>query len=425
MSTHPTTPSTRGRRLLLLLGIAVGAFLLSLPWQRHQWAEKMRIDTEVRVQETRIRKLNRERTAQTEAEQRLRQTPDDFMARLNRATVLIQSGDIPQAAAQLKALEALARQSPQIADTLAGLYSQIGYYDRAMAMVRLTEHLAPGSPAALLRRGYLEFALGRHKKGGALFRQVAAQMPGSAEPHVALALSLEQSGDLKNAERELETARRLRPSHWPVILLLARNQASQRQYAEALETVQAALTLSPDEPQIHLQKAEILRERARVQPGRAGEDTQAALRAVNQALLLNPNSLDAHNLLGHLFHEAGSEAKALQEWERAYALNPAYPKLRFYLGRLLIRNGERERGLKLLADEERSRTEESEFNRLVIVSGSQPENVEHHRRLARWSMEHGRLSRAILEWEEVLTQVPGDKEAQRGLQTARSRRGDL
>jgi cytochrome c-type biogenesis protein CcmH/NrfG len=105
-------------------------------------------------------------------------------------------------------------------------------------------------------------------------------------------------------------------------------------------------------------------------------------------------------------------------------LAPGFSELGYQLGRLLIERGERARGQRLIDEDRRARAEAAEFNRLVIVAGTDPKNPEHHRHLARWCMKHGRLARAILEWQEVLDRLPHDAEARQGLQAARARRGD-
>jgi hypothetical protein len=40
-------------------------------------------------------------------------------------------------------------------------------------------------------------------------------------------------------------------------------------------------------------------------------------------------------------------------------------------------------------------------------------------------MQHGRIPRAILEWQHVLTLLPGDKEAVAGIAKAYKVRGDI
>ena len=62
---------------------------------------------------------------------------------------------------------------------------------------------------------------------------------------------------------------------------------------------------------------------------------------------------------------------------------------------------------------EAMRSDGTEYNRLVTTAGMNLENPERHRELARWCQAHGRLSRSILEWEQVLRLRPEDAEAMR------------
>jgi Flp pilus assembly protein TadD len=278
----------------------------------------------------------------------------------------------------------------------------------------------------LLRRGYIELALGRPALAQTRFREAARRAPDMPETHLALALSADQAGDRKGAERELRVAHRLRPTDWRILILLAQNLNGQRRYDQALGVLEEAGRIAPAEPAVYATKAAVLYDQAHGQENRgtAAARFEPALTAARRWLALDPNSRDAHNLLANIFLESGDEAEAQRLWERIYAVDPAYPKLRLNLGRLLVRRGDRTRGLRLLADERRIRDEAAEFNRLVILAGAQNENPAAHRQLARWCQKQGRLSRAILEWREVLARLPADAEAQAGLRRCLTLRGD-
>lgn len=383
------------------------------------------MNEEARVQEARIQKLRQQGSSASPSPENLAGKIQAAAARAQRAG---KSGgeDASSAAAEIQKLEDEAARSSQVADTLADLYQQIGYLDRGLAMARLSRRLAPNAPGPLLRLGYIEIALGHPKSGAEYFRRAKARAAGMAEPHIALALAFEQNGDLKAAEQELRAARRLQPTNWRTALLLSQNLTAQRRYDEAEAALSDALRLAPEEPQPYVEQAAFFLERLEKQTG--GEGTSliaAARRAVARALLLNPNSLDARFLLGRIHAKAGADTDALREWEQVLAIRPAYPKLRMNMGRLLIRNGDKARGRKLLAEGERDAAEAAEFNRLVIRVGNDPASIPLRRDLARWSMQHGRLSRAILEWQEILSRLPEDREARQQLPVALARRGEL
>lgn len=416
-------------------------FLLTLPWQMRQWKEAARLEEEAALRESRVRKLEQERrqsgsAASSSAMSAGGISSGSVSARVQTVADRVQRAMlggggpavIAEAAADIKRLEADAARSAPVADILADLYQQIGYWDKAMEMARLSRRLAPGTPGPLMRLGYLETALGHPKAGMAYFRQAAERAPRSAaEPHVALALAHAQNGDLKAAEQELRAARRLQSDNWHTALLLAQNLTARRRFDEAETAFAEVLRLAPEEPQPYIEQAAFLLERAEDRArdaggGAARSDIASARRAAERALVLEPGSASAHFQLGRIHAKLGDEKDALREWEQVLAVSPSYPKLRVNLGQLLIRTGERERGQKLLREAARDAEESAEFNRLVIRSGNAPDNVELRRDLARWCREHGRLSRAILEWQEILARRPGDPEARQQLQAALARR---
>jgi tetratricopeptide (TPR) repeat protein len=416
----------RSRAILIVFGAVIVLFVASLPWQRRQWAQVARVRQLSALQETRNQQIAAAHQELAAAEERVRANPEDHEAHLTAARILAERRDVPRAAAHLRVLEAAVQRSPDRAHALSGLYQKIGYLDRALAMARLEKRLAPNSPSALLSLGFLYLQLGWRTQVRALFDEAAEHSPASAEPHLALAMWHEQAAsDHEAAAKELAIADRLRPGDWQIALLIARNRMAQRQFDQALQIVEAAMRHSPAQPQLHVQKAQILYEKARLQSANNPGSLEAVIGAAQQCLLLDPNNMDARFVLGTVYRDRGDGARAIQEWERVLQNDPEYSGLSLKMGRLLVEEGQRPRGLALIAKSRRAQLDAEAFNRLVIRAGTSPENVTLRRELARWCQAHGRLSRAILEWEEVLARVPGDSEAERALPAAKRQRGDL
>ena len=414
----------RNRAVFLMLGAAILAFLATLPWQRRQWAQVARTRQMSALQETRAKEIARAHQELAAAEERVRAAPDNAEARIAAARILAERRDLPRAAAHLRAVESAAQHSPGLAGTLSGLYQKIGYLDRALAMARLEKRLAPESPSALLNLGFLHLQLGWQTKVRDLFRQAAKRAPDSAEPHLALALWHDQAGDLEEAGKELAAADRLRPGDWQIALLRAQNFQARGRYDKALETLEAGMERHPTQPQLYAQRAHLLLEQARSRVTKGLDAFGPTVREAQRCLSLDPNNADAHFILGKVYRDAGDEVRAIRAWERVLQINPEYPSLRLNLGRLLVHQGQRARGLALIEADRRARAEADEFNRLVTLAGMKLEDMGRRRELARWCQAHGRLSRAILEWEEVLARLPEDPEAARNLRACKARRGD-
>ena len=413
----------RSRLLLAVLGIALAAFLLSLPWQVRNWREAAALRREASRQQAYLQHLQSAHDALSHAQDALRAAPNDPNARLALAAQLIQTQDFPGAAAQLRALEPAAQGSPALAGAAAELYQKIGYIDRAVALARLAHRLAPDSPEAGLRLGVLDMQLGWQVPGQALLTQAAHAQPGSAEPHLALALAANQAGVYKDAERELTQADRLRPGDWHIAALLADAQSAQGHDAQALQTLAGALSLAPQEASLYAKQAGMRLNQARTAASGASPDIASTTQSARQCLALDPNNAEAHDTLGRAYRDAGRGVDARREWERAYVLAPDDPTLGYNLGRLRVEQGDRASGLRLLADAAQSARTKTDYDRLVVRAGEAPSDPVRHRQLARWCQSHRHLSRAIFEWSEVLAALPQDAEARQGVSKLQAQRG--
>lgn len=422
-ASSPRGAHPRNRLFLAVLGFALLAFLASLPWQARNWREASALRRDAARQQARLQQLQQARDALSHAQDILRATPDDAGARLAFAAQLLQSGDTPGAAAQLRALEPAARQSSDLSGAVAELYQKIAYIDRAVALARQALRLAPDSPQAALRLGVLDMQIGWQTPGQSLLNRAARALPGSAEPHLALALAANQSGAYKDAERELLTADRLRPGDWHIAALLADSRSAQGKSAEALGSVADALRLAPNESALYAQQARIWLDQARKQSAGGPPDIGPTLAAAHQCLALDPDNAGARDTLGLAYRDAGQGADARREWERAHALTPGNATLSYNLARLRLTQGDQAAGSQLLAEAAQARRDGDEYDRLVDKAGLAPNDPGPHRSLARWCQTHHHLSRAIFEWQEVLAHLPQDAEARQSAARLLTQRG--
>lgn len=411
------------RFLIGLLAAVLLLFLGTLPWQMRNWHEAAAMRRDSVRQQARLQQLEQARDDLYRAQASLRAAPNDPAAQMTIAAALIQNGDFPSAASHLRSLEPAAARSPELADAEAGLYQQIGYIDRAVALARQEMELAPRSPASWLRLGLLDLQVARQAQGQALLLRATHALPHSAEPHLALALLDNQTGDLRRAEQELELADHLRPADWHIAALLADNRLAQHRDAEALQSVADALRLAPQEPTLYAQQARILLDQARTQAAGDPPNIAATVQAARQCLALDPNNEPARETLGLAYRDAGQGAEARREWEQAVALTPDNQPLEYNLGRLCLQQGDRAAGRRLLAQATRAAEDRNTYDRLVGQAGERPDNSNFHRQLARWCTTHHRLSRAIFEWQEVLVLLPQDDEARRTAAQLLTQRG--
>lgn len=427
----PSSP-TKGRSLVfVVLGVVVLVAAITIPWQRRQWAELARARSHAAAQEQRLRDVRGRRTELQRIEAALEQSPQNLETRLEAARSFLSSGDSARAAEILQKIEREAAADPALAKdaalagALSSLYERIGWQDKALEQAEKAYRLEPDSVDSLIRVAFLEALLGWQKQCQAHVREAVRRAPESAEPHLAQALVFDQIGGLPAAEKELREADRLRPGDWRIQLLLARNRMAQQRYDEALASLETALAAAPAEAALVAAQADALLQKVEALPKRPADLLARAEAAARRYLEMAPESPEATFLMGRALYLKGDLPGAKRYWEQVYARQPDFGRLRIGLGTLLARTGDRARGAKLLEEARRDQEIGNEYHRLVTAAGQQRDDADAHRQLARHCRAHGRIPRAIVEWQQVLRIVPGDKEALAGIADAKKVRGDL
>ena len=425
------SPQAKGRSFAVPLLVAVVILgVASIPWQRRQWRELERAREAAARQESRLQSIKDRAGEVKRIDERLASDPKGLETRLEAARSFLTRGESARAAKLLQEIEreattdpALAK-DPALAAALSSLYERIGWQDRALLLAEKARSLDPDSVDALIRVAFLEALLGWQKDCQNHVKEAVRRAPESAEPHLAQALVLDQVGGLPDAEKELRTADRLRPSDWRIRLLLARNLMAQKRHGEALDILLQA-TEAEQDAAILAAIADCRLQRLETSKQRDPAELDRALADANRYLEAAPNSPEARFLLGKAKQLRGDDQGALALWDETYRLQPDFGKLRITLGTLLARNGDRARARTLLDEARRDQDVSNEYHRLVTSAGQRRDEPTIHRELARHCMKHNRIPRAIIEWSEVLRVVPGDREAVDGIAAARRIRGDL
>lgn len=403
----------RRKTLYGALAVLLIVALASLPWQLKQWKTLESERNKTALQEKRLRELASASQKTTEARTSL---PTDPASRMEAALALINSGDSTHALPLLRALEQDSHRIPGMTSQLGDLYRQIGQVDRAHALLSSALSLTPTDSVTLVRMGYLELSLGERPAALAHFQQAQKAAPQDPEPLLAEALYYDQESKFAQAEPLLTKAATLATDRWNTRALLADNQAKQGRYAQALSALEALVAQHPGEPQALAQQARTLLDAANAQQAQATGFRKKAIDALNAAIQLAPADASLWFDLGRAWRDSGDSAQARKAWEESYRLKPTYAKLRSQLGALLLRSGDTVRGRKLIAEEEQAEQERVAFNVEVGKRMQASKDSAARRRFAHWCADHHKISRAILEWEQLLKDYPGDPEATRELE---------
>jgi serine/threonine-protein kinase len=180
--------------------------------------------------------------------------------------------------------------------------------------------------------GLLEM-LGR--RGEAIRYYMAAR---ALRPETAfeLALTLEKNGELDAAILVYENLVRLRPKNGNNLTRLGRalqargrGQEARAVLDAAVDAYRDAIRQNPDSAQAHIVLGNVLREQERV---------EEAIQEFREALRLSPTSATAHNSLGLALWKMGLLDEALQEYREALRLDPKL-NVQWILRRIMIKQG--------------------------------------------------------------------------------------
>jgi len=167
-----------------------------------------------------------------------------------------------------------------------------GNIEQARAMFEKAAELDPFEPASGIYLGTLLKEQGKNEEAIPILRKFVERIPKSAALRTQLALAYFETGRESEALKELNTAEQIDP-------------------------------LLPD-PYIH--KARIFLSKG--EPGKAAP-------LLRRALKLRPNA-EAYNMLGTAYASLEDLPAALQEFTRAYKMNPRLPEVRANLANALL-----------------------------------------------------------------------------------------
>ena len=141
--------------------------------------------------------------------------------------------------------------------------------------------------------------------------------PSSDQPLSQQAALLHRSGKLEEAERLYLAALAADAQDVTALHFLGVLRAQQGRIAEALEKIDAARALAPDDAEIRLNRANVLKSTGR---------QEEALAEYDKALALKPGWPQGENNRGTVLKALGRFEEALAAYDRALAVNPNNPE---------------------------------------------------------------------------------------------------
>ena len=298
---------------------------------------------------------------------------------------------------------------------------------------RLTEiGLRAAREAIQLDPGLLPDLLDRFLPLGLSGAQWIAMVPDTALDRADLGAVLDERGLRSEAAYAYQQAITVAPAGQAPLIrwMLARLLLRQQNLTEALGEVDVALAEDPDNPELHLVRAQVLAAlgdpaalaayrlaalKAGVQGGGAVVDRQPfgflpprGHALVSRVLQEGTGPVRYHRALAQYLTERRFWHQALAEWEAVLAQAPRDAEAEFTRGSVLDGLGTRDRALQA-------------YRQAVALDGTR---IGFRLRLAQRLWEAEQYYQAMNEWRSVLGHDPGNIEARLGLARAAAKAGD-
>lgn len=295
----------------------------------------------------------------------------------------------------MEALECFERAVAVGPDNFMALYNlglthmNLGWSDTAEVYFNKTLELTPDFPYSHLQLGLIAEGRKQDEEAERHFRIAAMDIGTAPFALTRLAMRMIARGDLKEAQRPLETATRLNqgdvyPWEDTALYLLADLHLRQKKDAEALTCLKGAVERNPGAYRAMHKLADLYK--AKGDPAKAkelqtkAEETEKAVKASKKAFghfskalrhyrqkkldqaraeaeasMAAQENLDAMLLLARMDFEAGQTPAAQKRLATVCAMEPLSEMANTYRGRALVNEGKHEEAFKVLYDSSRAR----------------------------------------------------------------------
>jgi len=263
--------------------------------------------------------LNRMTDALPVLQQAVDVAPDDQVARYNLAVAQSNLSQVDDALLTLAPLLNAASPPEDVLTLAADMYESKNETQRAVDLLRQAVLANPKDKEAYLQFAYLSYKHSSVQVGVDMLNVGLTQLPNEAELYLARGVLLSQSSNSPKAMEDFDTAMRLDPklSFASDAAGIARSQVHDD--AAALATFRTTAKQHPNDGLTQYLLAEALSQAA---PAPGTPAFAEAVGAAKRSIALDPDRLEAHDLLASLYLRAEQMDLSLQQSEEALRVDP-------------------------------------------------------------------------------------------------------
>jgi tetratricopeptide (TPR) repeat protein len=291
----------------------------------------------------------------------VKESPKDVTVRVNHGRLLLAQQKTAEAIATLQRVVADAADSPEPYYYLAMAYQQSGNPGQERAALYDALKLSPDLPIAVQALAGLELSQGNIDVAAEQARSLVQKFPADPTYRLLLGQILVRQDQIRRAEEQLTVAKQLAPGDATARLGLAQIYAAEKRWADAQTELESVLRLDPhnalalgllaDSLTANNQSA---RARSMIQqyldasPNDANghvlmgavdfslKDYSNAQLEFGRSIQLDPYNVQAYLRLGKTFEATGQRDLAIQQYEKAFNLQPKVAALATMIGNLYL-----------------------------------------------------------------------------------------
>jgi predicted Zn-dependent protease len=350
----------------------------------------------------------------------VRAAPRSSTGYVRLADTYLALGQLADGANALRQAAALDPQSETPLIDLARLYKQAGRYeDRECNVLRRLIALRTTNALVYLRLGQIYVGLSWVDQARPLLDTALQLDPNSTAAQVEIGHCQFLSGKTDQAIAQLLAMHRKAPDSSIAANLLAQYYLATHDYQAAETALRETLRFQPKDRDLQVELAFVLMQQNR--PTVLAEAV-ALLKGVAGS---GQRQLEAYAWLGRISEGQNRTEEAIAYYQKAVELQPEFENVSLALGRLLVRQGKRQEGERLVNFYQVIKKNSAEFALARELLQQHPDDASAHAKVATWYTRLKEYPNAIMELNRVLELRPGDSSARRQLADALAATGRL